>query len=216
MSVIDINAASLSRDLQRPVPEIYVVVAKHEVLGLDGITIRETLGLTLQEWEELQRDEVYKSVLILLRAEHARTRVDTDVTYDALEELAVRRLYERVQHERDGDFLLKVAAVANRAQRRGNGSSNVLDPSAHALRVPLTLTRRVVNRLHSDGSQEREETQQITSGRVLNPSFREVDDILNVSAKPAMPKRMEIKTFTPEPDFNELDEEMSRRQRRGI
>jgi hypothetical protein len=49
MSLMDITHDSLSRQLSQAVPEVYVIVAKHTVLGMDEETIREVIGCTKEE-----------------------------------------------------------------------------------------------------------------------------------------------------------------------
>jgi hypothetical protein len=56
MSLMDITAESLSRDLSREVPEVYVIVAKHSVLGMDDDSIREVIGCTKEELSEVLND----------------------------------------------------------------------------------------------------------------------------------------------------------------
>jgi hypothetical protein len=203
---------SLSRDLGEPVEDVHVIIAKHEVQGFERKVIAELMGLSNEDVESVASDETYKKVLLLMKVEHAKSRVSVDLTYDSLEELAVSKLYERVVHERDAEFLLKVAMMSNRATRRTK-PNHVLDPSAVALRVPLTLTRRQVERFNADGTGETatEETLRIGDPRLQNPTFADVDSLLSVSAKPFMDKTVQIKAHPTQadPDPDEMLREMS-------
>lgn len=195
MSLMTLNPAELSRQCGETVPEIYSVIAKHEVLEMDARTIGELLGVTQIEIEELQKDQLYQKVLMLLKASASQARVDAELGYDTLEQMAVNKLIERVPFERDTDILLRVASMANRATRRTK-PQNVLDPASAGIRVPLTLTARSVRRLHGNGTQELVEERQVSlNGGHTNPTFADVDALLQVSARPFInDKKMQIET----------------------
>lgn len=210
MSLISMTAETLSRDLGEPVEEVMVIIGKHEVQGFDSKAISELLGVTQEEIESVRELQLYKNMLLLMKVEHSSSRLKSDNTIDAIEEVALERLFERVKLERDGDFLLKVAAVMNKMTRRTK-PDNVLDPSQMGTRIPLTLTRRVVDRLHGDGSQSREtsEEMRINDGRMVHPSFGDVDALLSVSPQPFLPKAIEAKlVHEPEPDLNAMLDEV--------
>ena len=204
MTLATLDHKELTRLCGTEVPEILVVVAKHEVLDIDSKTIAELLGVTQGEIEELQKDGTYQKVLLLLKSSASQARVDTELGYDALEQLAVNRLLERVPFERDADFLLKVATMANRATRRTKGPTP-LDPSQAGTRVPITLTQRFVRKVASDGGQEVIEERQVRlNGNHTNPTFADVDSLFNVTTKPYLDKPMEVKTQSVEPTVDDL------------
>jgi len=205
VSLMTLNPAELSRQCGEPVQEIYVVIAKHEVLDMDSKTIAELLGVTQVEIEELQAEPLYQKVLMLLKAASSQAKVNTELGWDELESIAVGKLLERVPLERDGDFLLKVATLANRATRRMKPQGH-LDPLTAGVRVPLTLTARSVRRLHGNGTQEMVEERTVSlNGGHTNPTFADVDQLLQVSPRPFMDKVMQIETHaTADPTVDEL------------
>lgn len=205
VSLMTLNPAELSRQCGEPVAEIYVVIAKHEVLDMEAKTIAELLGVTTQEIETLQQEPLYQKVLMLLKAAQSQSRVNAELGWDALEDIAVSKLLERVPLERDGDFLLKVAAMANRATRRMKPTGH-LDPLSAGVRVPLTLTARSVRRLHGNGTQELIEERSVSlNGGHTNPTFADVDALLQVSQRPFMDKQMQIETHgTADPTVDDL------------
>lgn len=205
MSLMTLNPAELSRQCGEPVSEIYVVIAKHEVLDMDAKTIADLLGVTQEEIEKLQTEPLYQKVLMLLRAAQSRNRVDSELGWDELESIAVSKLLERVPLERDGDFLLKVATLANRATRRMKPQGH-LDPLTAGVRVPLTLTARSVRRLHGNGTQELVEERSVSlNGGHTNPTFADVDALLQVSQRPFMDQKMQIETHgTADPTVDDL------------
>jgi hypothetical protein len=212
MSLMDVTHESLSRDLNREVPEVYVIIAKHSVLGMDEEAIREIIGCDKAELAEVLNDEIYKQVRLVIGAMHAQAGVDQTTGWDKLEQLAVKNLVRRAElPNQDSEFLLKVAAVANKAQRRHTAGRDqgILDPAARPTRR-INLTSRLVRSFNRDGTETQtiEKQLSIHDGSMGHPTFDEVDQLLHVSQTPALPRQIEVKTSTPEVDFDDLNEAM--------
>lgn len=216
MSLMDITHESLTRQLSREVPEVFVVIAKHSVLGMDDDTIREVIGCEKAELGEILNDPLYREVRLIIGAAQAESTIDLTTGWDKLEQHAVTNLVNRVKVSQDPDFLLKVAAVANKAQRRHQQGKDqgVLDPIG-GKNARINLTTRLVKQFqHPDGTTETQGIERqlsITDGSAQNPSFDEVDSLLHVSQTPALPREIEIKTSTPELNLEALDEDMKER-----
>lgn len=177
-----LTVESLTSILGRPVEEIHLTIAKSSVLGLDPETIANTLGVERAEIEDLMQTQDYKDVRLLIGAEVAKDRVERDSGWDGIENTALSKLARRTMLENDTETLLKIAAVANRATRRtAPDKGHTLDPSQAGARVPLTLTKRYTEKLGGQGQVlERTETHQISvlNGSAVNPSFKEVSQML--------------------------------------
>lgn len=218
MSVMQITAESLSREFNREVPQMYVIIAKHSILGMDSEEIRNILGCSLQDVQEVENDSLYKEVRIYVGAIHAQDAADTASGWDHIENEAIKQLSKRIAHARDDDFLLRVAAVANKAQRRQSAKDEgVLDPGKRQGRAAITLTQRLIQRLNRNGQEEliQERQVSISDGSVKHPTFDEVDDLLSVSRIPTLPKKFEIQAHAAEPTFEELDRLMQEQENRG-
>lgn len=211
MSLMSINNESLTRDLGREVPEVYVVIAKHSVLGMDDDGIKEVLGCTVEELSEVLNDPLYREVRLVIAAVQAQSVVSQTESWDHLEATALKNLVKRAEVSQDPDFLLRVAAVSNKAMRRANAGKNegVLDP-ANGRRATISLTTRLVQNLQGS-TREETRTLSIEDGSMKNPSFDEVNGLLSVHATPALPQVLEIKTATPVVNFDELDRDMKER-----
>jgi hypothetical protein len=215
MSLMDITAASLSRSIGQTVPDIYVVIAKNSVLDMDSEAIASILGVTKDELAEIESDQVYKDCRLLIAQEHARGIADGDLSWDALEQQALKNLLKRMMHlESDPDFNLKVAAVANRASRKMSNQSKdrVLDPTTGGSKVQLTLTSRIVQRL-SDSTrtvtiEESLEQVSVMNGTAQNPTFDDIDQLLGVSAKPRIADTLMIRTHGADATVEDLAREM--------
>lgn len=181
-----LTTESLKTILGREVQEIYLTLAKSSVFGLDVGAIAETLGVSKAEIEEYMQHEDYKDIRLLVGAEHQKHKVETDTSWDGLEQTALQKLSRRVTIESDTETLLKIAAVANKAQRRTNPTREMspLDAGSAKQRIPLTLTKRYTEKLQLGEIVERTETHQISvlNGSAVNPSFEEVQGALRDAA----------------------------------
>lgn len=187
-----ISHSSIQTALGRAIPEEVLTIAKCAVGGMIPERIAELLGATAEEIKELQETQDYKDVRLLVGVEHAKTSVSKDFTWDSIEATALESLSSRVGLERDTEMLLRIAAVANKAQRRmTQKEEHVLDPASAMARVPLRLTKRFTEKLNSDGSSERSETQEISviNGTARMPSFESINKIFNVHGSPIESKR---------------------------
>lgn len=208
MSLMEITAETLTQDLGQPVPDMYVVIAKHSVMDMSADDIARVLGCQTHDVQEVESNELYKQVRTIIGAIYSQTTLDTGFTWDAVEASALTNLMKRVPHEKDTDVLLRIAAVANKAQRRTPRNPEVLDPSK-AGRTVITLTQRLVNRITRGGTEIAEERQlSISDGSMTNPSFDDIDSMLNVSGRPILPHNIEIKTAMASPNLDDLTREM--------
>lgn len=199
---IGLTKDALEKILGREVEEIHLTVAKSIVLGLDLETIAATLGVEKAELDELVEDPKYKDIRLLVGAEYMQARVERDTGWDGIEQKALTNLAKRVERETDTDTILRIAAVANRATRRtAPPKEAILDPSQVSQRVPLTLTRRYTEKLNGAGQTiERTTTQQISvlDGSALNPTFKEVNEVLQARAEPRTQETVIARTQTEE------------------
>jgi hypothetical protein len=153
---------------------------------------------------------------LIAGAHQAESVVDLTTGWDKLEQSALTNLLRRAPHVRDEETLLRIAAVANKAQRRHQAGKDegVLDANnGKSVRINLT-TRLVQSFAHSDGQVETrgiEKTISITDGSAVNPSFDEIDQLLHVSSTPALPRSIEINTAIPDLSQDDLNKEMEKR-----
>lgn len=215
MSLMDITSESLTRSLEREVPDVYVIIAKHSVLGMDEDSIQEVIGCSKEELTTVLNDPLYREVRIFIGAAQSQQVVDQTTGWDKLETKALGNLLKRVEVERDTDTLMRIAAIANKAQRRATAGKEhgVLDPTQSGRTAKISLTTRLVKsfaRPEGMETQTIEKQLSISDGSMANPSFDEIDGFLHVSNTPSLPKQIEIKTH--DVSFEELDRDMQERQ----
>jgi hypothetical protein len=215
MSLMAVTKDTLTRQLDREVPELYVIIAKHSVLGMDDDGIREIIGCTAQDLSDVLNDPFYREIRIMLGAIHANSAVDQTTGWDRIEELAITNLVRRMEMpNQDPEFALRVAAVANKAQRRASAGKDqgVLD-ATHQKTAKISLTSRLVQSFARDGeTRVHERILSIEDGSMAQASFDEVDGLLAINAVPALPQKIEISTTTPKVTMDELDADMERRE----
>ncbi len=186
MNLANMNHLTLSTQLEKEVPEVFVIVAKHRVAGLGTEALADLIGCKAEEIDELESDTLYIEVRGIIGAMAASATADQGFIWDSIENIAGKRLLERIETERDPEFLLRAAATANRMTRRSSRNADaILEPALAGKKVGITLTRRMVERLTADGTKETatEERLSIHDGSMKNPNFDEVSGLLGL--KPA-------------------------------
>lgn len=209
-TVYDLTSSSLSKELGVEIPDIYVVIAKHSVLGLDTEAIQQILGCSRQDIAEVEADGLYGTVRDRVAGTYANQSATQTTGWDAIEDMAIQGLVKRLPYEKDSEFLLKVAAVANRAVRKHSQSPAVLDPSVRAGRTTISLSQRLVSKLSSNGDLEQTEIREVSikDGSLANPSFNEIDGLLSVRNLPVMTRAVEIQAKNREPSADEMFQQL--------
>lgn len=186
MNMMQFNAQVLSDQLGRMIPDILVTICKNDLAGLPPSDIARLIGVDETEVVESQKLDDYRDIRLVMGAAFASEMVDTDFSWDGIESEAVGKLYKEVKKSRDPEFLLKVAAIANKAQRRvSSGTTKALDQTKANPVVPLRLTQRFIEQLNSNGDLTRITERQISvlDGSAKNPSFEKIDAALGVNTK---------------------------------
>lgn len=207
-SLLKITSETLSRDLEKEVPEHMVVIAKNSVMGLDDDSICEILGCSGEDLRQVTDSDLYKEIRLYIGGVKAQEQANQAQGWDFIEGEAIRKLAERLPFEKDSEFLLRVAAVANKAQRRQMTQDNILDPTQKNGRTAITLTQRIVSRITKAGQDIVEERQlSIKDGSMGSPSFEEIDSVLHVN-RDRVPSAAEIRHHREVPSLEDLDKEM--------
>jgi hypothetical protein len=186
---------SIEKLVGREIDDVTFTLAQNSALGVEESQLALILGCPEEDVRELMRTQEYKDVRLVLGAQYAQTLGSRDMNWDSIESTALSKLAKKVAREEDPDMLLRIAAVANKAQRR-TPAAGVLDPSRGSTHVPIQLSQKFVERINLDGSMVREETRQINTvgGRAVSPTFEDVDSLLKVSEQF---QKKEKPTFAP-------------------
>src|SRR3546814_14131285 len=123
--------------------DLILIIAKMAVVGMAPDRIAETLGSSKVEVEEILESQDNKDVRLLVGVEHARLSASKDFTWDLIEATALEGLSKRAGLEKYKDTLLRIAAVAHKAQRRmTQQEEHVHDTASEVDRVHWTSVRR--------------------------------------------------------------------------
>lgn len=211
MGLERVTSETIGKDLGCEIPEVFVVIAKYAALGMDEEGIRDLLDCGQSDLQEVLNHEDYKKVRVYIAGRYAQAAIDQSEGINQLEAMALQNLLERVPFERDSEFLLKVFAVANKAERRvKSNQQGVLDPTTQTSSVVITLTSRLTERLNSHGQMHRNEQSSvsISGGKALNPTFAEVDGLFSISSKPVSQLELKATHRAVEPTTEELTQEL--------
>jgi hypothetical protein len=193
---MEMDTRKAARALGQSVTDIELMIVKHLVVGIPEESVAELLDVGVGEIQEIMSADKMQELKQILAAEYARGQIETDLSYDSLEELALKNLIGEIQRNRDPDLNIKVAALANKATRRIQSGRRILDPAGAAgTRVQLTLTKRVIEqftRKTTEGHEEIAREFRITQTSE-KPSFDDIDSLLGVKNTGILePKRVRL------------------------
>jgi hypothetical protein len=195
VNLASITSESLSKELEIEVTPIHIIIAKHEIMGTDDDSLCEMIGVSHDDLVEFKKDPIYDSVRTHIGAMVAESKATRTYGWDGIESRALEKLAKRLEYENDSDFLLKVAALSNKAVRREGRDMGVLDPSRNN-RTTIVLTERLVQRFKGH-SEERVRELSIHDGSMERVSFDEVNSMLEVRNATPIPQAKRITTRDP-------------------
>lgn len=208
MSLKDFNKAIKSQigtkeavELDVPEPGIIVVadakdralyeqISNWMIYGLEPKSIAEALTLTLSRLEEIISEEAFETVYRSVKIQVAQQQMDTDNSWDSIEAIALENLKTSIQlRGTDPDLMLRVASMANKAQRRNryaDGPINQESGTRVILRLSQQFTKRYtedsVKGVESKSGKEIEivETREVSIDDARIPTQTEIRDIFGM------------------------------------
>jgi hypothetical protein len=191
VQLVEVSQEAIEASLGEEVPELYVTLAKHFVLGMDITAIAEIFQVESSDVQEIEDEELFKRVKTLMAAKYAEQVADMDFSWDGIENSALKNLSAIVATNRDPELNLKIATAANNAKRRHRGNQAPLTDNSKGSRVQLKLTQRYVSKLQkgsvarSSGEELQEETREVevrvnsgVNGKTTSPTLKQLTDVL--------------------------------------
>jgi hypothetical protein len=177
--LIDLSAPQLEKVLGRVISQLELVIAKNLALGVNREQLCDILGngITVDQIEELQESPEFQELYGVIANHLLEQSADTAIGWDQLEAISIRNLMKQARVNRDPDFQLRLAAVANKAQRRHNRGEQVLEPGAAGTRVQISLSQRFIKKLNGE-TEITERRMDVT--QIRNPSIEQVQRALHV------------------------------------
>lgn len=173
------TSQQLTQTLECEVDDLTIAVAQHDVQGFDLPAMVAVFACDEEELREVMTRPVYKDVRKLIAFEKAKLSGQADISWDSLEYKALQQLHQHIQIETDPEFHLKVAAMANKAERRSRRTPNdVIAPAHGNTRVQLRLTERIVEKLQNGTEHMQERRIDIRNADAHRANAKEVGGFL--------------------------------------
>lgn len=137
-------------------------IAKFRYNGISDADIANVLHLTADEFSKLLESPEYKAISSEFQLETQEANIDIDADWDHVEREALGILKTTMEWNRDPETALKVAAIANKAQRRHRGN-NALHSADLGARKVINLHQFFVGQINNN---QNNRAQKIT----LNPT----------------------------------------------
>lgn len=185
--MIDLSGPQLERKLGRVISEMELVIAKNIALGVSREQLCEILGngISVEQIADLQETPEFQELYGVIAQHLLELSSEASIGWDQLEAISIRNLMKEARVNRDPDFQLRLAAVANKAQRRHNKGEQILEPGAAGTRVQISLSQRFIKKLNGE-TEITERRVDVTQMR--NPTLDQVTRALQVGAIESPPQ----------------------------
>lgn len=115
-------------------------------LGVPDTQIAEAVNLTPGRITQIKDTEEFKDALAVELSRRAEDQAEINDGWDAIERRALQVVQDNLRYNKNPDFALKAAMVANRATRRGTHGGAPL-PTNMGPRVIINMQANFVNKL---------------------------------------------------------------------
>lgn len=124
-------------------------IARMAAFEISQAQIARALGLTEGRISQIVETDEYKNVLASISTEYFEQNQSLNDGWDTLEANALNNLLTNLAWNRDPEFALRAAAVANKANRRGDVSNRTIDGQTGA-RAIFHLTTHFIEKLQQN------------------------------------------------------------------
>lgn len=129
--------------------ERYEKIANMVIMEVPQVQIAAACNVSPGRISQILEEEAFKEVFAALQVEELQKHKDINDGWDFLENKAVGGLMEVLAYNKNPDLLLRVAAVANKAQRRGSKNNAPIDPQRLGARVVINIQPQFVQKLEA-------------------------------------------------------------------
>ncbi len=140
---MDSNQALTGADIA-----LYKKIARLMLCDVEQAKIGEIVGLTQPRISQIKSDPRFQAIFAECAAESEKDENIYNKGWDAIEELGMAKVIDRLRYTHDPEFALKAATLANKANRRGlNGNAPVISAVDAGARVIVQLNQTFVERV---------------------------------------------------------------------
>lgn len=125
-------------------------IAHMDIVGVSHAQIATTLGVDESRISQVCALETYAQIKQQIVTEKSQYNRDINDKWDNLEKVALNNVTEAMKYNKDPDFNLRVASVANRAARKG-GTGQPSINNVPGMRVAISLPITFVNMIRENG-----------------------------------------------------------------
>lgn len=127
--------------------ERIVLMAIHEI---PQVQIAQAVGLTEARISQIMDMEEYKEKFSIAIVEVVESQQAINDGWETIETRSVAGLLDILEYNKDPDFLLRVAAVANKTVRRGGNNIRPINGDA-GVRAIIHLTQNFIEKINMNG-----------------------------------------------------------------
>lgn len=129
--------------------DLYEKIAKLSFQGVAEGQIALACGLKESDVLSIQGLEEYQKLAAPIVSEFVEAQITVNQGWDAVEEKALATVVTHLQHNKDPDFALRAAMVANKSVKRGAGNRHQQSPLAMqaGARVVINLETNFVQQI---------------------------------------------------------------------
>lgn len=128
----------------------YEKIARMLAMEVSQTDIAAACNLSSGRISQILGEDEFKNVYAQIVTNDVEKAQTLNEGWDALEEQAIGGLLQTLQFNKNPDLLLRVAAVANKAQRRGTNNRIPVDPASIGTKVVINLQQNFVNKLEQN------------------------------------------------------------------
>lgn len=116
-------------------------------MGVPEGQIADAVGISAGRLTQIKQNELFQEALSKEMAKRLKERADLDQGWDGVEKAALQIVHDTLKWNKNPDFALKAAMLANRAVRRGGSMLNQPLKSDAGPRVVINLNPTFIQRL---------------------------------------------------------------------
>lgn len=152
--------------------------------GMPTTQIADVVLISYEQAQAVTESPEYKNSYAKVVGDRAQQKIDLQEGWDAVEQKALKAVFETLEYNRDPHFSLMAARVANGAKRPkpGNEEHKVIDAEkAGATIVVLNMNRTYINNAKNDGGEIdiiARETREIPAKRIDMMTPKVVENML--------------------------------------
>jgi len=186
MEHTDITRERAEVELVLDVDEATFGVVRSLYAGMSPEGVAKAYSVPVEEITELIRQPEYMQLSAWYHAQSISREHNVDEGWESLESQAVKNLNDVMTLNKDPELNLKIATIANRAQRRHKQpSSTPLDPNKSGRLVTISLNERYVKELGDGTTQVVERSATVdTLQEFSQPTLDDLSGCLGTSGKP--------------------------------